>query len=61
MFVNQDAIDGTLEEDDDDLTIAMTEEMSHVEDIPIDEFNAYLDQEMSVFKEGEKYDFVKDL
>lgn len=61
MFVNQDAIDGTLEEDDDDLTIAMTEEMANVEDVPIDEFNAYLDQEMSVFKEGERYDYVKDL
>lgn len=23
--------------------------------------NAYLDQELAIFKEGEKYDFVKDL
>jgi hypothetical protein len=30
-------------------------------DIPLDEWNAYLDKELSVFKEGEKYDYVKDL
>lgn len=27
----------------------------------IDEFNAVLDKEFSVFKDGDKYDFVKDL
>ena len=30
-------------------------------DLPFDEWNAYLDKELSVFKEGEKYDYVKDL
>lgn len=27
----------------------------------LDEFNAVLDKEFSIFKEGEKYDFVTDL
>jgi hypothetical protein len=30
-------------------------------DLPLDEWNTYLDRELSVFKEGEKYDYVKDL
>jgi len=35
--------------------------MQAVNDLPIDEFNAMLDKEFSVFKQGEKYDYVKDL
>jgi len=30
-------------------------------DLPIDEWNTYLDNELSIFKEGEKYDYVKDM
>lgn len=61
LFNNQEAIDGTLEEDDDDLRIALMEEMQNVNDLPIDQWNAYLDKELSVFKAGAKYDYVKDL
>lgn len=27
----------------------------------LDEFNEMLDKELSIFKEGEKYDYVKDI
>lgn len=27
----------------------------------LDEFNKVLDEELSVFKEGEKYDYIKDI
>lgn len=27
----------------------------------MDQWNSYLDKELSIFKEGEKYDYVKDL
>jgi len=61
LFSNQSAIDGTLEEDEDELRIILLEECQNTDDMPIDEWNAYLDRELSVFKQGERYDFVKDL
>lgn len=30
-------------------------------DMPIDQWNDYIDKELSVFKAGEKYDYVKDI
>jgi len=30
-------------------------------DLPIEEWNDYIDKELSIFKAGEKYDYVKDL
>ena len=30
-------------------------------DLPLDDWNVYLDQELSVFKNGQKYDYVKDM
>ena len=55
---------GTLEvsEDDlDELRIALISELEQNSPLTIDEFNSVLDKEFSVFKEGEKYDFVKDM
>lgn len=59
-FSNQMPIDGALDEDDDDLRIAIWEENELV-DLPVDEWNDMLDKELSVFKKGKKYDFVEDL
>lgn len=61
LYSNQEAIDGTLEEDDDELRIILHEEMTSTQDLPIDQWNAYLDKELSVFKEGQRYDYVRDL
>ncbi len=30
-------------------------------DLPIEQWNDYIDKELSIFKAGEKYDYVKDL
>lgn len=49
------------DEDDDTLRIALLEEMEQNSPFTADEFNQILDQELSVFKDGEKYDYVKDL
>lgn len=49
------------EEDPNELRIALIEEMSANAAFNADEFEAVLDKEFSVFKEGEKYSFVKDL
>ena len=43
------------------MRIALLEEMEAVHDLPIDDFNAMLDKEFSVFKNGQKYDYVEDL
>ena len=49
------------EEDVDQLRIALLEELSNNSPFSLDEFNEVLDKEFSVFKTGEKYDFVKDI
>lgn len=59
-YSNQEAIDGSLEEDDDELRVILMEEMQ-ANDMPVDQWNEYLDKELSVFKNGERYDYVKDL
>ena len=48
------------EEEAEELRIALIEEIQ-ANDLPLDEWNVYLDRELSVFKEGEKYDYVKDM
>lgn len=55
---------GVLEASDDDhneLRIALLEEMEQNSPFDSDEFANVLDQEFSVFKNGDKYDFVKDM
>ena len=42
------------------MRIALIEEIQ-ANDLPLDEWNVYLDRELSVFKDGEKYDYVKDM
>jgi len=59
-YQNQEAIDGTLEEEDDELRIILMEEIES-NDLPIDQWNAMLDKELSVFKNGKRYDYVEDL
>lgn len=44
----------------EELRLALIEEIQ-VNELPLDQWNSYLDKELSVFKEGEKYDFTKDL
>lgn len=39
----------------------MLEEIENSEDMNKDEWAAMLDKELSVFKDGQKYDYVKDL
>lgn len=55
---------GVLEASEDDfneLRIALMDEMEKNAPFSEDEFVDVLDQEFSVFKNGEKYDFVKDI
>lgn len=55
--VNSQAI---IEEEGDDLRVLLIEEAT-ANDLDMDKWNDYLDKELSVFKSGEKYDYVKDL
>lgn len=49
------------EEDIDEIRLALLDEMEQTSAFSADEFNDLLDKEFSVFKNGEKYDFVRDL
>jgi hypothetical protein len=49
------------EDDHDAIRAAILDELDQSGVYSIDEFNEILDQELSVFKNGEKYDFVRDL
>lgn len=48
------------EEEADELRVALLDEMRG-NDLPVDDWNEMLDRELSVFKNGEKYDYVTDL
>lgn len=55
---------GVLEASEDDineLRIALMDEMQENSPFNEDEFSDILDKEFSIFKNGEKYDFVKDI
>jgi hypothetical protein len=49
------------EEEEDELRMALLDDMENNSPFNADEFNEILDKEFSVFKDGEKYEFVKDL
>lgn len=49
------------EADIDELRVALLKELEKNSPNTLDELNYLLDQELSVFKEGEKYDFIKDI
>lgn len=49
------------EEESDELRMAILSEMEESSPFNADEFADLLDQELGVFKNGEKYDFVRDL
>lgn len=61
QYTSQEPIDSALEEEDDELRVIMMEELNTDEHMPVDEWNAYLDKELSIFTEGKKYDYVKDM
>lgn len=42
------------------LRITLMEEIQ-ANDLPLDQWNDMLDKELSIFKSGEKYDYVKDM
>jgi len=47
-------------EEAEDLRVALMEEIQK-NDLPLDNWNEYLDRELSVFKDGAKYDYVTDI
>jgi len=49
------------EEDEQALRIQFLDELEKSSIFSTDEFNRVLDQEFSVFKNGEKYSYVKDM
>ena len=48
-------------EDELDQRIKILENLERESPSTLDEFNQELDRELSIFKDGEKYDFVKDI
>ncbi len=60
----RDLNDTSIEVDEsnlEELRIAVLQELERSAPKTLDEFNDIMDKEFSIFKEGEKYDFVKDL
>ena len=49
------------EEEADQLRIAMLEDLAAQSPLTLDQFQEVLDKEFSVFKEGQKYDYVSDI
>ena len=49
------------EEEEDAFRLALLEDMDSKSLYSLDEFNKVLDRELSVFKTGERYDYVKDM
>lgn len=49
------------EENFDEIRIAMLSEMEEISPFSLDEFNDVLDKEFSVFKDGQKYSYIKDM
>lgn len=47
------------EDEAEDMRIAVFDSLD--EEAPVEEWNNYIDQELGVFKPGEKYDYVSDL
>ena len=48
-------------DDSDDLKIALVQELEQLNPYALDEFEKVLDKELSVFKDGEQYSYIKDL
>ena len=57
---NESPLD-VADDDLDELRIALLTEMEKNSPFTVDEFAQVLDQEFSVFKEGDRYNYVKDL
>lgn len=49
------------EEDEMEARVKILTRLEQEDAFTFDDFNAVLDRELSVFKEGEKYDYVKDV
>jgi hypothetical protein len=61
LKANNSGVLEASEDDPNELRIALMEEMEKNSPFTADEFGDILDKEFSVFKNGEKYDFVKDI
>lgn len=59
--LNKSILEATSEEAADEMRKKMLQEMEVLTPFTLDEFNDILDKELSVFKEGQKYSYVKDL
>ena len=49
------------EDEENALRLELVEDLHKLSPYSVDEFNELLDKEFSVFKQGEKYDYVKDM
>jgi len=57
----QDEVWEITAEDENDIRVALLEEMEANSTLDLDEFNAVLDREFSVFKDGQKHDYITDM
>lgn len=58
--LNESALD-VDESNLEELRVAVLQELERSAPKTLDEFNELMDKEFSIFKEGDKYDYVKDL
>lgn len=49
------------EEDEDELEYILLHDLEETSPNTLDEFNKVLDDQFSVFKEGDEYNFIKDI
>jgi hypothetical protein len=49
------------EEDEDELEYILLRDLEQTSPNTLDEFNKVLDDQFSVFKEGDEYNFIKDI
>lgn len=54
-------VDVVQEDDEAALRLLILDQLDENQPFSLDEFNAILDKELSVFKEGETYSYVKDI
>jgi len=57
---NAEALEMT-EEDEDELEYILLHDLEETSPNTLDEFNKVLDDQFSVFKEGDEYNFIKDI
>jgi hypothetical protein len=60
-YKNNSATVELSEDDENSLRVQVLDEIEKASLFDTDEFNKVLDSQFSVFKDGEKYDYVKDM